>query len=195
MSRPLKVAWVDAGHFAHATAALGRTFAGPTLTTFRFPVTLYGVSEGGGAAVPCAHKRSHLSEDLMIVEPVDEAGRPVAPDTHAAKVYLTNLYNRALPLIRYGITDGVTILAEPCRCGSAHRCIADIQGRLDDVFIYAGRRIHPHVFRSVLAQHAGVIEYRSDRPTTERESPSDAPARLISTRSADRPPVRSPASA
>ena len=27
--RPLKVAWVMAGHFSHATAALGRTFAGP----------------------------------------------------------------------------------------------------------------------------------------------------------------------
>ena len=228
-SRPLKVAWVAAGHFAHATAALGRTFAGPNLTTFRFPVTLpveeivaglneaqpdalnaypsalhvlaleaqagrlritprrvqsaaepllpeiraaaeaawgvrvgnlYGVSEGGGAAVPCAHKRSHLSEDLMILEPVDEAGRPVAPGTHAAKVYLTNLYNRALPLIRYEITDEVTILAQSCPCGSAHRCIADIQGRLDDVFIYAGRRFHPHVFRSVLAHHAGVIEYQ-----------------------------------
>ena len=121
---------------------------------------LYGVSEGGGAAVPCAHNRSHLSEDLMIVEPVDEAGRPVAPGTHAAKIYLTNLYNRTLPLIRYEITDEVTILAQPCPCGSAHRCIADIQGRLDDVFIYAGRRVHPHVFRSVLAQHAGVIEYQ-----------------------------------
>jgi phenylacetate-CoA ligase len=228
-SGPLKVAWVAAGHFAHATAALGRTFAGPNLTTFRFPVTLpveeivaglneaqpdalnaypsalhllafealagrlrisprrvqsaaepllpeirvaaeaawrvrvgnlYGLSEGGGAAVPCAHQRSHLSEDLMIVEPLDEAGRAVAPGTHAAKIYLTNLYNRALPLIRYEITDEVTILAEPCPCGLAHRCIADIQGRLDDVFTYAGRRVHPHVFRSVLAKHAGVIEYQ-----------------------------------
>jgi phenylacetate-CoA ligase len=228
-SRPLKVAWVAAGHFAHATAALGRTFAGPGLTTFRFPVTLpveeivaglndarpdalnaypsalralafeaqagrlrisprrvqsaaepllpeiraaaeaawgvrvgnlYGLSEGGGAAVPCAHNRSHLSEDLMIVEAVDEAGRPVAPDTHAAKIYLTNLYNRMLPLIRYEITDEVRVLAQPCPCGSAYRCIGDIQGRLDDIFIYAGRRVHPHVFRSVLALHAGVIEYQ-----------------------------------
>jgi phenylacetate-CoA ligase len=228
-SRPLKVAWVAAGHLAHATAALGRTFAGPNLTNFRFPVTLpveeivaglneaqpdalnaypsalhvlafeaqagrlrisprrvqsaaepllpevraaaeaawgvrvgnlYGVSEGGGAAVPCANKHSHLSEDLMIVEPVDEAGRPVVPGTHAAKVYLTNLYNRTLPLIRYEITDEVTILAQQCPCGSAHRCIADILGRLDDVFIYAGRRVHPHVFRSVLARHPGVVEYQ-----------------------------------
>src|SRR5208282_2700684 len=78
----------------------------------------------------------------------------------SAKVYLTNLYNQALPLIRYEITDEVTILAEPCPCGSAHRCVADIQGRLDDVFVYHGRRVHPHVFRSALGHQAGVAEYQ-----------------------------------
>ena len=96
----------------------------------------------------------HLSEDLVIVEPVDEQGRPVAPGDRAAKVYLTNLFNRVLPLIRYEITDEVTILTEPCPCGSAHRCVADIQGRLDDVFVYDGRRVHPHVFRSALGRRA-----------------------------------------
>lgn len=29
-----------AGHFSHATAAVGRTFVGPGLSAFRFPVTL-----------------------------------------------------------------------------------------------------------------------------------------------------------
>jgi phenylacetate-CoA ligase len=121
---------------------------------------LWGTSEGGGVAVACEHGRSHLSDDLLIVEPVDEDGRPVAPGERSAKVYLTNLYNRALPLIRYEITDEVTILTEPCPCGSAHRCVADIQGRLDDVFVYDGRRVHPHVFRSALGRHAGVVEYQ-----------------------------------
>ena len=96
----------------------------------------------------------------MIVEPVDEDGRPVAPGERSAKIYVTNLFNRALPLIRYEITDEVTILTEPCPCGSAHRCVADIQGRLDDVFVYDGRRVHPHVFRSALGRHAGVVEYQ-----------------------------------
>jgi phenylacetate-coenzyme A ligase PaaK-like adenylate-forming protein len=36
---------------------------------------VWGTSEGGGVAIPCEHARSHLSEDLVIVEPVDEAGR------------------------------------------------------------------------------------------------------------------------
>ena len=121
---------------------------------------IWAASESGGIAVPCAHSRSHLNEDLLIVEPVDENGRSVAPGQRAAKVYVTNLFNRALPLIRYEITDEVRILSEPCPCGSAHRCVADIQGRLDDVFVYDGRRVHPHVFRSALGRHAGVVEYQ-----------------------------------
>lgn len=129
--------------------------------TWGAPVgNIWAASEGGGIAVPCAHSRSHLSEDLVIVEPVDEDGRPVAPGERAAKIYVTNLFNRALPLIRYEITDEVTILTEPCPCGSAHRCVADIQGRLDDVFVYDGRQVHPHLFRSALGRHAGVVEYQ-----------------------------------
>jgi phenylacetate-CoA ligase len=120
----------------------------------------WGTSEGGGVAVPCEQSRSHLSDDLVIVEPVDEDGRPVAPGERSAKIYLTNLFNRALPLIRYEITDEVTMVAEPCPCGSAHRRVADIHGRLDDVFVYDGRRVHPHVFRSTLGSHAGIVEYQ-----------------------------------
>jgi phenylacetate-CoA ligase len=121
---------------------------------------LWGASEGGVVGGACEESRMHLSDDLVIVEPVDQDGRPVPTGERSAKVYLTNLFNRGLPLIRYEITDEVTILSEPCPCGSAHRCVADIQGRLDDVFAYGGRRVHPHVFRSVLSRHAGVVEYQ-----------------------------------
>jgi phenylacetate-coenzyme A ligase PaaK-like adenylate-forming protein len=130
---------------------------------------LWGASEGGVVAAACEESRMHLSDDLVIVEPVDEDGRPVALGERSAKVYLTNLFNRALPLIRYEITDEVTILAEPCPCGSAHRCVADIQGRLDDVFVYGGRRVHPHVFRAALSRHAGVIEYQVRQTTRGAE--------------------------
>src|SRR5690348_4773709 len=126
---------------------------------------IWGMSEGGCAGVACEHGRMHLSEDLVIVEPVDEQGQPVAAGERAAKIYLTNLFNRLLPLIRYEITDEVTILTEPCPCGSAHRCVADIQGRLDDVFVYDGRRVHPHVFRSALGRRAGVVEYQVHQTT------------------------------
>ena len=123
-------------------------------------INVWGTSEAGGTAVGCDQGGTHISEDQVIVEPVDLAGRPVAPGEPSAKVYLTNLYNPVLPLIRYEITDEVTVLPGPCPCGSAHRRIADPQGRLDDVFIYQGTRVHPHAFRSELGREAAVIEYQ-----------------------------------
>jgi len=97
----------------------------------------------------------------VIVEPVDVDGKPVPPGVRSAKVYVTNLINPLLPLIRYEISDEVTVLDEPCGCGSAFTRVADIQGRNDDVFLYAnGIAVQPHVFRSRLAQEATVSEYQ-----------------------------------
>jgi phenylacetate-CoA ligase len=123
-------------------------------------INVWGTSEAGGTAVGCDQGRTHISEDQVIVEPVDLAGHPVPPGERSAKVYLTNLYNPVLPLIRYEITDEITMLPGPCPCGSAHRPIADVQGRLDDVFTYQGTRVHPHLFRTALSREAGVVEYQ-----------------------------------
>jgi phenylacetate-coenzyme A ligase PaaK-like adenylate-forming protein len=122
----------------------------------------WGTSEGGIVARGCYRGTGmHLSDDLLIIEPVDENGEAVPCGSESAKVYLTNLFNPVLPLIRYEITDQVTFLDEPCACGSAHRRIADIQGRLDDVFTYSGGiAVHPHAFRSVLGRDARIIEYQ-----------------------------------
>jgi phenylacetate-CoA ligase len=123
-------------------------------------INIYGTSEGGGTAVGCEHGGTHISDDLLFVEPVDLSGRPVPPGDRSAKAYLTNLYNPVLPLIRYEITDEITVLPGPCPCGSAHRRIADVQGRLDDVFMYQDLRVHPHLFRAVLSGEADVVEYQ-----------------------------------
>jgi phenylacetate-coenzyme A ligase PaaK-like adenylate-forming protein len=126
----------------------------------------YSLSEGGGAAQACAHGAMHLADDLLIIEPVDADGRPVPPGTRCAKLYLTNLFNHALPLIRYEVTDQIELLTgtDPCPCGSTHRRIADPYGRLDDVFTYRGPAgaltVHPHVFRSPLARRREIVEYQ-----------------------------------
>jgi phenylacetate-coenzyme A ligase PaaK-like adenylate-forming protein len=122
----------------------------------------WGTSEGGVVARGCYRDTGmHLSDDLLVIEPVDANGAAVPSGSESAKVYLTNLFNPLLPLIRYEITDQVTFLAEPCACGSAHRRLADIQGRLDDVFTYPGGiSVHPHTFRSLLGRDARVIEYQ-----------------------------------
>ena len=73
----------------------------------------WGCSEGV-YAFPCeAGDAMHLPDDLVIIEPVDRDGNVVAPGRSADKILLTNLYNRTQPLIRYEITDAMTVLPEP----------------------------------------------------------------------------------
>jgi phenylacetate-CoA ligase len=125
-------------------------------------LNVWGASEAGGCAASCGHGPGmHLTDDLLLVEPVDAAGRPVPAGVRSAKVYLTNLYNLTVPLIRYEITDEVMLLDEPCACGSGHRRIEDIRGRNEDGFVYPdGRSVHPYVFESALAGERNVVEYQ-----------------------------------
>jgi phenylacetate-coenzyme A ligase PaaK-like adenylate-forming protein len=125
-------------------------------------LNVWGVSEGGGCAASCGNGAGmHLTDDLLLIEPVDAAGRPVPVGVRSAKVYVTNLYNLTLPLIRYEITDEVMLLAEPCACNSQHRRIDDIRGRHEDGFVYSnGRSVHPYVFESALAGERNVVEYQ-----------------------------------
>lgn len=131
---------------------------------FGVPVgNFYATSEAGGVAGACRSGRGlHLADDLVIVEPVDVAGTPVPPGVRSDKIFVTNLWNHALPLIRYEVTDQIELLDldEPCPCGCTHRRIADPYGRLDDHFGYGPVAVHPHVFRSPLGHRREIVEYQ-----------------------------------
>ena len=136
---------------------------------------MYGTSEAGPVGVGCWRGPGiHLCDDLVVVEPVDLAGRPVPAGVRSDKVYLTGLFNTTLPLIRFELTDQVTLLDRPCPCGSAHRLIADVQSRLDDVFTYPGGQVvHPIVFGSVLGRDRGTVEYQV------RQTPAGAEVLMV----------------
>lgn len=122
----------------------------------------YLTSEGASGSDCGQGPGMHLNEDVCIFEPVDTQGRPVAAGQRAAKLYVTVLFNHAQPLIRYELTDEVTLLNEDCPCGSGMRMIGDIGGRSDDVFTYDGGDplVHPMAFRSPLGRERNVIEYQ-----------------------------------
>ncbi len=138
----------------------------------------YAMSEG--VFTGCCSHGIHLPDDLCIFEAVDEDGRPVGPGTLSHRVFVTNLYNHTQPLIRYEITDQVTLIDGPCPCGSTFRRIEDPQGRLDDVFEYAdGLSVHPHLFRSALGRQPAVIEYQV------RQTRRGATIRIVTTAPVD----------
>jgi phenylacetate-coenzyme A ligase PaaK-like adenylate-forming protein len=130
---------------------------------FQAPVAnIYGTSEAGPVAIGCWRGAGmHLCDDLVIVEPVDRSGRRVGVGVRSDKIYLTAIANPTLPLIRFEMSDQVELLDCRCSCGSAPRLIADVEGRVDDVFAYErGVLVHPHVFRSVLCRDRGILEYQ-----------------------------------
>jgi phenylacetate-coenzyme A ligase PaaK-like adenylate-forming protein len=132
---------------------------------------MYGTSEAGPMGIGCWRSPGlHLCDDLVVIEPVDLAGRPVPSGVRSDKVYVTAISNPTLPLIRFELTDQVTVLDTPCPCGSAHTRIADVESRLDDVFTYAGGVVvHPHVFASQVRRDPGIVEYQVRQTPTGAE--------------------------
>jgi phenylacetate-coenzyme A ligase PaaK-like adenylate-forming protein len=123
---------------------------------------VYGLSEMGAIASsnpPLAGL--HLLEHVGVYEPVDRDLRPVPPGVRATSLLVTSVLGLTLPIIRYQVTDEVTFLAEPNAGPWSGRRIADIEGRVDEVFKYSnGSVVHPHVIRSTLAQVSAIVEYQ-----------------------------------
>jgi len=122
----------------------------------------WAASESNGGAFSCAVGSGfHVGEDVNVIEPVDERGAAASPGVRSAKILVTNLYNRLLPLVRYEITDEFEVSPGACACGSAYARVEDVHGRLDDVFDYPGGvRVHPLNLRSPLGKEPAITEYQ-----------------------------------
>lgn len=131
-------------------------------------LNLYAATEVGVIARSFPNSTGlHLNEDIAVFEPVDAENRPVPVGTGAAKLLVTNVINYVMPLIRYELTDQVTFLDQPNPDPWTGRRIADIEGRLDDMFVYDGRiEVHPHLFRSALGRRRQIFEYQVRQTVT-----------------------------
>jgi phenylacetate-coenzyme A ligase PaaK-like adenylate-forming protein len=114
------------------------------------PVEYYASTEVPmlASSTPEAPRALEMYEDLAVIEVVDEDDRPVPPGTAGAKLLLTNLENRTLPLIRYEMPDRVTVSADPNPAGRPWRHIEAIDGRTADTLTFPARgggevAIHP----------------------------------------------------
>jgi phenylacetate-CoA ligase len=120
------------------------------------PFDVYAATETGGIAAECAqHRGLHLFEDLVIPEVVDDSYQPVPAGEPGDRLLVTVLPSRTLPLIRYEMTDRVTLATEACPDGLPFRLLASIEGRTDDVLTLPAAgggtiTVHPVVFHQAL---------------------------------------------
>jgi phenylacetate-coenzyme A ligase PaaK-like adenylate-forming protein len=130
------------------------------------PCNVYAATEAPPIALSSSERGGlHIFEDFVILEVVDEHGRAVPAGTPGHKVLLTNLVNRAQPLIRYELSDSLTMADGPDSSGLPYLPIERVDGRNDDIlrFPAAGGGeavLHPFRLRSPFAKLPDVLQYQ-----------------------------------
>jgi phenylacetate-CoA ligase len=130
------------------------------------PFEIYGTTEALIVAAESPDRVGlHLTEDLVVVEVVDEHDRPVPDGQPGYKVLLTSLVNRALPLIRYELADSVTVAAGADPSRRPYRRLERVDGRSDDHLTLPGTAgepvvVAPQHLRAPFASLAAVLQYQ-----------------------------------
>jgi phenylacetate-CoA ligase len=100
----------------------------------------------------------HVNADRLIVEFLDKEGCPVLPG-QPGRVIVTDLFNYAMPFIRYDIEDLATPLGKVCRCGRGLPLMAELVGRLADVLTTPeGAFVSASALSTIIPEIPGVRE-------------------------------------
>ena len=130
----------------------------------------YGASEFMAMGWECAAGHLHANTDWLILEPVDEQGKPVPEGQQSYTTLLTHLANRVQPLIRYDLGDQIMLQPGLCSCGSPLP-VMDVAGRKDEVLtLQADNGVQvtllPMALTTVLEEEAGVFDFQIEQTGT-----------------------------
>ena len=107
----------------------------------------YGCGEVGPILYECEQGSLHLMAENLFVELAPD---PTPSEPEARRLILTDLHNRAMPLIRYDVADRV-VPAPPCGCGRGLTPFRRVFGRAYDFIPAAdGARFHGEFFLYLL---------------------------------------------
>lgn len=130
---------------------------------------VYHTSEGP-IAFACREGRLHIQEDACVVE-LEPLG---PPEEKRFTPIVTQMFRRALPLLRYRMNDVVVFDKDDvCPCGSGFRVLRAVEGRCDDVFYVrrvdgSMKGVFPDQMRRAVLETEGVREYRVTQTARDR---------------------------
>jgi phenylacetate-CoA ligase len=106
--------------------------------TFARKVTnRYGCEEVSLIACECEkHEGLHINSDCLLVEIINDHGAPCTPG-EPGRVVVTDLTNRAMPIIRYEVGDMAAWSTTSCSCGRTLPLLSKIEGRIADYVVTA----------------------------------------------------------
>jgi phenylacetate-CoA ligase len=123
-------------------------------------VDVYSADEVGYVALQCPeNEHYHVQSEGMLVEILDESGKPCPPGA-VGRVVVTPLHNFAMPLIRYELGD-LAEAGEPCSCGRGLPVLRRILGRVRNMLVtVSGERYWPALGLRSIEQVAPIIQYQ-----------------------------------
>lgn len=95
----------------------------------------YGCEEVSLIACECErHEGLHVNSDCLYVEVLDRDGYACEPG-EVGRLVITDLINRAMPLLRYEVGDMAAWSEKPCSCGRTLPLLSRIEGRVADYVV------------------------------------------------------------
>ena len=102
----------------------------------------YGSRDAGFIAHQCPEGGLHLSAEHVIVELVDDDGRPVSPG-ETGEIVVTHLGTEDFPFVRYRTGDLAAMSRRQCPCGRGLPMLEKVLGRSTDfILTRSGNRMH-----------------------------------------------------
>jgi phenylacetate-CoA ligase len=128
----------------------------------------YGSREFGTIASECRyHDGMHYFAPGVILETVNPDGMP--SDDSLGSLIVTDLWNYAMPLIRYQVGDLVRLESAPCKCACRLPRIGAVAGRVVDAVIkpggemIAGQALISVIRKSEIDARVQIIQKAPDR--------------------------------
>ncbi|MFC1968358.1 phenylacetate--CoA ligase family protein [Chloroflexota bacterium] len=132
--------------------------------------SLYSTHEAPIIASECSrHSGYHITAENIIVEIVDNQSTP-APVGEEGSILVTNLYNYAMPFIRYDIGDVGAMSDQVCSCGRSLPILMKLDGRIQDSILIKDGRSIPGIalHQNFLARLEGVVQWQIVQESYEK---------------------------
>ncbi len=124
-------------------------------------VSRYSNQENGILAQECIeHQEMHLNNTNYYIEFLKLDSDEDATEGEMARIVVTDLYNYAMPMIRYDTGD-IAIYNNVSKCGKKERLITELYGRrVDTIFDTKGNALSPHVITNNMWGVKGMLQFK-----------------------------------
>lgn len=121
---------------------------------------IYGSTEFKEVAWECdRHQGYHINEDEIFCE-ILNTDAPTSKGV-VGDIVLTDLRNRAMPLIRYRIGDKGRMMDKKCSCGRTFALMQPVSGRSSEyILLPDGRHLSPYLFTTSIEKFPGLLQYQ-----------------------------------